>query len=470
MRRATLIISLAGMALGSGCSLAPRYERPAAPIASTWGDAGTGRTAAELGWRDVFSDPRLQRLIELALRNNRDLRVAALNVELARAQYRIERAAQLPTLGAGGGVEFRGTTDDIGREYRVGLGLSYELDLFGRVKNLKAAALESYLATVEARRGAHLALVSEIATQYLAERAFDEQLALAKRTLELVTQSSEVTQRLFEQGQRSELDVRTTEAQIQGARAEVARVTRLRVQAENALVMLVGVRALPAGLPAAQPLETQPVVAELSAGVPSEVLLRRPDVLAAEHALRAANANIGVARAAFFPSISLTGFGGLASTTLRGLVSGGALLWTASADLSQPLFTGGRLSATLDVAQVRKQIEVVRYEQAIQNAFREVADALGGRAALDEQLAAQLARVAAEERRFAISETRYRAGIENYLTVLTAQRDLFVAQQQLIETRLTRLTNLVRLYAALGGGWREGGGVTASSSADPPGS
>ncbi|MDQ3364864.1 MAG: efflux transporter outer membrane subunit, partial [Myxococcota bacterium] len=436
--------------------LAPRYERPVAPVAAGWaGDGGGGAAADAVGWRDVFGDPRLQALIELALRNNRDLRIAALNVELARAQFRVQRADQYPQLGASGGADVRFTEADTVKSYSVGLGLSYELDLFGRIRNLKAAALEAYLATAEARRATHLSLVAEVATQYLTERAFDEQLAVAKQTLAAVQESAEVTRRLLEQGQRSDLDARTAEAQVQTARSEVARVTRLRLQAANALVVLVGQPLLPGDLPAPLSLEAQRTVTELAAGVPSQVLLRRPDILAAEHSLRAAHANIGVARAAFFPTISLTALGGLASSTLIGLVETGAAFLGGSAQLSQPLFTGGRNRASLDVAQVRTQIEVARYEQTIQIAFREVADALAGRATLDEQLQAQIARVEAEQARFAISEARYRAGIESYFAVLTAQRDLYAAQQGLIDTRLQRLTNLVTLYRALGGGWRE---------------
>ena len=438
----------------AACSLAPKYERPAAPVANQWDAGAGGRAAAELGWREVFGDARLQGVIELALKNNRDLRVAALTVELVRAQYRIERSSLFPNVSAAASGEVRGTRDDFTEQYAVGLSLSYELDLFGRLKNLRAAALEEYLASQEAHRAARIALVSEIATQYFVARAFEEQLVLAQQTLALVRESSEVTKRLAEQGQRSDLDLRTAEAQIETARAEVARATRLRAQAANALTLLAGVPALPPSLPAPTALDATSMAADLSAGIPSEVLLRRPDVLAAEHALRAANANIGVARAAFFPSISLTAFGGLASTALSALFTGGAAFWTAGASLSQPLFAGGRLRATLDVAKVRKEIEVARYELAIQSAFREVADALAARAALEEQLAAQTARVEAEQKRFAISEARYKAGIESYIVVITAQRDLFVAQQQLIDTRLARLTNLVQLYRALGGGWR----------------
>ena len=445
MRKYLALLALAG------CSLAPTYERPAAPVANQFAATGGSLAAADQGWRTMFGDVRLQTLIGLALANNRDLRIAALQVELTRAQYRIERADLFPQVGAAAGADL--TSIDGQSRYRVGLSASWELDLFGRVRSLKDAALEAYLATVEAHRAMHLSLVGEVVAQYLRERAYAEEQALAERTQETVRATYDVMKRMFEAGQRSELDMRTAEAQFQAARADVARLTRLHAQAENALVLLVG-QPLPADLPAAQPLDSQSIVADLTPGIPSKVLLRRPDVLAAEHALRGANANIGAARAAFFPTISLTGFAGLASTALSNLLGGG-LAWTFSPELSVPLFTGGRNSANLDVAKVRKRIEVARYEQAIQIAFREVADALAARASFDEQLAAQIARAEAEQQRYELSEQRYRAGIESYLSVLEAQRDLYLAQTQLIEVRLARLTNLADLYRALGGGWRE---------------
>lgn len=439
----------------SACSLAPAYERPKAPVANRFDGDAAGRSAAELSWKQVFTDPRMTAVIDLALANNRDLRISALNVEAVRAQYRIARADLYPTLGASAGAELIGNKDGIAtRSYTVGGSLSYELDLFGRIRNTKTAAYEAFLASAEAHRATHIALVGEIATQFLVVQSYDEQLVLAKQTLDLVRESSQVTRALFEGGQRSELDVRTADAQIESQRAELARVTRLRAQAQNALLLLVGVPALPASLPPPVKLDVTPLVADLSAGVPSEVLLRRPDVLAAEHDLKAANANIGVARAAFFPSISLTGFAGLASGALENLLKAGSFLWSVSGSIAQPLFTGGRLSATLDVAKLRKEIQVASYERTIQVAFREVSDALAARAALEEQLAAQTARVEAETKRFQISEQRYKAGIESYIVMITAQRDLFVAQQGLIDTRLARAANLVELYRALGGGWK----------------
>ena len=462
LRSATAALAVLAVLLPGGCSFVPKYERPAAPVPGEFGGAGSAappasdaRPAAELGWRDVLGDPRLAALIELALRTNRDLRIAALNVELSRASYQIERANILPTVAAIGSADYNGTRDGVQSLYRVGVGVSaYELDLFGRVRSLSQAALEDYLATEEAQRSAHIALIAEIASQFLNERAADEQRALAEQTLEVVGKAVELTRTLVEAGQRSDLDTSTAEAQLATARAALAQAKRQRAQAENALILLVG-QPLPASLPPPVPLDATALRADLPAGLPSELLQRRPDILAAEHDLKAANASIGAARAAFFPSISLTGFAGLASAALGSLVSGGALAWSFSPQIRMPLFTGGRNRASLEVAQVRKRIEIARYEKAIQAAFREVSDALMARGFYDEQLEAQIARVAAEQRRFDISESRYRSGIESYLVVLSAQQDLFTAQQQLIQLRLARLTNVVALYRALGGGWIE---------------
>ena len=339
--------------------------------------------------------------------------------------------------------------------WTAGLGVTaFELDFFGRVRSLSDAALEQYLATEEARRTAHLSLVAQVATQYLTLRALDAQVELARRTLEAVESSASLARRTFEAGRTSELDVSTADAQLETARYNLSAATLQRTLAEHALSRLVG-QAPPDGLPPPLPLDAQELLADLPAGVPSEVLLRRPDVLAAEHQLRSANAVIGAARAAFFPSISLTGFGGTSSSELSGLFGAGSGLWSFAPQIRLPLFSGGALRASLDAARIRKSIQVALYEGAIQDAFREVSDALVAKAALDEQLVAQQARVAAEQRRYDLSELRYGKGVDSYLGVLQAQRDLFAAQQLLIQSRLARLTNLVQLYRALGGGWIE---------------
>ncbi len=481
MRSARILLVTLGLT-GAGCSMAPRYQRPAPPVAAAFPAAPAVTTAtADLGWREVFGDARLQALVALALEQNRDLRVASLNVELVRAQYRIQWAQQIPMVAGSAGFTRQRTPADlspagrasVSESWSVGAGLSgFELDLFGRVRSLADAALEQYLATEEARRSAQLSLVAGVATQYLAGRAFEEQVALARDTLDALEAALKLTRRAVEVGRVSELDLRTAEAQVETARFNLAAAEQQRARAENALVLLLG-GPLPADLPPPLPLDDGQLVAELPAGIPSEVLARRPDVLAAEHALQSANASIGAARAAFFPSISLTAFGGRASPSLDGLFTGSADSWSFLPRITIPIFAVGALRAGLDVAEVRKSMEVARYERAIQGAFREVADALVSRGWIDEQLRAQAARVAAEARRYHLSELRYRNGVDSYLLLLTAQRDLFAARQQLIQTRLARLTNLVDLYKALGGGTTTDlaspvHGAPRSIAADPP--
>jgi multidrug efflux system outer membrane protein len=420
-----------------GCTLAPRYERPALPVPDRFPGGAGSLAAADQGWRTMFGDPRLQAVIALALANNRDLRVAALNVEVAQAQYRIQRAGLFPTVDAraawsrfGGSGPFTGSSTASTASsaaaaasgsllppsiYALGVSAAYELDLFGRVRSLTAQAREQYLATVEARRAAHLSLVGQVVTQYLAERSLAEQYEIAVRT-------------------------------------ELPRLTRQWTQAVNALVVLVG-QPLPANLPPPQWLSAERMIADLAPGLPSQVLLRRPDVVEAEHALRAANASIGAARAALFPDISLTGFAGTVSAAVKQLFDTG--FGAISAMITQPVFHAGANLATLDLADAQKRIQIARYEQTIQIAFREVADALVARDTYERELAAQAAQVAAQQARFDLTQQRYRAGVASYLEVLTAQNDLYAAQQRLIVLRADRLTNLADLYRALGGGWRE---------------
>jgi multidrug efflux system outer membrane protein len=460
MRSALAVVASAALAAGA-CSFVPRYERPPAPVAAAFPVAGSPAAgaaaeapAALRGWRSVLGDPWVVALVERALQHNRDLRIAALTVEVARATYQIESAARWPTVAGVGSAELSATADGGAVRARVGLGTSaFELDLFGRVRALREAALADYLATAAARQAVHIALVAEVATQALRERAAAEQHALAKQTLEVAERSAELTRRLVEGGQRSELDAATAEAQVAGSRAAVAQAARARAQARNALELLVG-QPLPEASPPEPALAESAVDLDVPPGLPSELLERRPDLMAAEQALRAANADVGAARAARFPTLSLTGFAGLASTALTSLVTSGAAVASVTPQLAVPLLDGGRGRAGEAAARARLAIEVARYERAIQVAFREVADALVARAALAEQLAAQLARVAAEQRRLALSEVRYQNGAESFLAVITAQQALFAAQQQLIELRLARLTNAVALYRALGGGWR----------------
>ncbi len=418
-------MTAAGAILLAGCTLAPKYERPSAPVADRYtvaagapepvADGAANVPAADLGWRDVLGDARLQALVELALANNRDLRVAALNVELTRARYRIQRAALLPEVNATASFSRARTPLDqspIGKPFTenvwtVGAGFAWELDFFGRIQSLKEQALQSYLATEEARRSAQLELVAGVADTYLALLASDEQLILTRQTAELVQVSYDLIRQRYEVGQASELDLRTAEAQVQAARADFASFTRQRALAENALVLLVG-EPIPADLPAAPLLGETKVLADLPAGLPSELLQRRPDILAAEHALQAANASIGAARAAFFPSITLTAFGGFSSSELGQLFAGPSGMWSFMPQVNIPIFKGGQNIANLEAANVQRAIGIAQYEKAIQVAFREVADALSSREQLDAEIAAETARVAAEERRYQLSELRYR--------------------------------------------------------------
>lgn len=453
-----------------GCTMTPRYERPPSPVAKTYpesaGSAATNaRTAGTVAWREFFTDPRLHKLIDLALANNRDLRVATLRVEQARAQYRIQRAELLPGVdvsASGSRGRVPGDLNTSGRsiiasEYSVDVGSAvYELDFFGRVRSLKDRALEDYFATEEAARAAQLALVAQVATQYFAVLQLEEQLAIARRTLEAVSSSYEVRRRSYEIGTLGELDLRTTEIQVQTARASLASFTRLRGQAENTLILLVG-QPLPEDLPIGRSLREQGLLADLPVGVPSDLLLRRPDILGAEHTLKAANASIGAARAAFFPTISLTGSFGTASADLDGLFKSGSNAWNFTPSISLPIFAAGSNRANLDVATLSKRIEIAHYEKAIQTAFREVADALIAHRMFRDQIEAQQALFEAQQRRHEITEMRYRNGVDGYLAVLLAQQDLYSAQQSLVQSRAAELVNLVALYKALGGGWNAPG-------------
>jgi multidrug efflux system outer membrane protein len=455
----------------AGCTLAPKYQRPAAAVSPTW-PAVAGETrnptnavpAADIGWREFFRDPRLQRLVELALTNNPDLRVAVLNVEQSRAQYRIQRSALLPEIDAtGSGTRQRLPADLSGNggqpmttsDYSLNLGTaSYELDLFGHVRSLKAVALENYFATEEARRGAQIALVAEVGNACLLERAVTEQLAVARRTLAAVQASYELTRRSYEAGVVSELDLRTAEGQVQTARSNVAAYEQQLAVAEDNLVLLVG-RPLPENLPPALPLDSADYLTDVPAGLPSDLLQRRPDILGAEHRLKAASANIGAARAAFFPTVTLTASGGTASSQLANLFAPGSGTWMFSPQVTLPIFTAGRNLANLNAANVGKQIEVANYQKAIQSAFREVSDSLAARAAVAVQLDAGKALVKAEQRRYELADARFRQGVDSYLTVLSAQQDLYRAQENLIQFQFSRGSSLINLYQALGGVWLE---------------
>jgi outer membrane protein, multidrug efflux system len=450
---------LAAGVLG-GCTLAPTYERPAAPVATSYPtetEQAEGNAAA-IGWRNFFPDARLRLLIDAALDNNRDLRIAALRIEEARAQYNIQSADLFPTVSATAsgsrGRSFVNGVPVTGTSYQVGLGLTaFELDFFGRVRSLKDAALAQYLATGEAHLAVRISLIAEVAKAYLAERAFSEQYDLARQTLEGRETGYKLAKQRFDVGASSALDLRQNETLVQSARVALATLSRQRAQAVNALTLLVGKPLT--DLPAAQTLSEQNIVADIPAGLPSDLLARRPDIRAAEQRLQAANANIGAARAAFFPRISLTAGIGTASNELSSLFDAGTRTWSFVPQLVLPIFDAGRNSATLSLTKVRKNIAIADYEKSIQIAFREVADALAARATLDDQIEAQRAVQDAQADRLKLSQQRYENGVSSSLDVLDAQRELFSAQQSLIQARLLRLTNAVDLYRALGGGINE---------------
>lgn len=453
-RRTTLALAL-GAVLISGCSMIPKYERPAAPVAPAWPapSATQGKAASELPWQEFFADAKLRRLIELALANNRDLRVAVLNIEQARAQYDVRRADQFPTLGiAASAARAPNASGKLTNIYTAGLGLStWEIDLFGRVASLSQAALAQYLATEEGRKAAQISLVSSVANTWLSVIADDELLKLTGDTLVTRNESLRLVQLRFDNGVSSELDLRQSQTLVEAARATMAQLTRQRALDLDALALLLG-QPVPPDF-TIDVTTASVTLPDVPAGVPSDVLTRRPDVRQAEEQLIAANANIGAARAAFFPHISLTSAFGSASPELSGLFKGGSWAFTASSQLLQPIFDAGRNRAGLASAKAAREIAVAQYEKAIQSAFREVSDALAGRATFGEQLAAQQRLVDATAVTYRLSDLRYRNGVSSSLDLLDAQRSLFAAQQTLVQTRLQALQNQVLLYRALGGGW-----------------
>ena len=475
-----LVLTIAASLLGA-CSLMPDYQRPAAPVAAGWptgpsyqaDKAGAdARPAADIAWRDFFADARLRQVIELALVNNRDLRISTLNIEKARAQYGIERAALLPTVAANGNqtaakvpASMTGTGQErIAREYDANLGVTaYELDFFGRVRSLSEAALQSYLATEEARRAQQITLVAEVATDYLTLAADQQCLKLATETLASQQTSYDLVQRRFKAGTTSGLALYEARAGVEAARTELARYTSAVALDQNALTLVVG-GAIPADLLPADAVGAVTALADIPAGLPSDILQRRPDVLAAERSLQAANANIGAARAAFFPKITLTGATGVASPTLSNLFDSGNSAWTFVPRISLPIFDGGVNLANLTISEVSRDIAVANYEKSIQTAFREVSDALADRGTLAERLAAQQALVDASSKSYRIYEARYRLGADTYLNALISLRTLYTAQQNLITLQLSNSSNRVKLYKVLGGGWSPQGEALALAS------
>ncbi|HTT04670.1 MAG TPA: efflux transporter outer membrane subunit [Steroidobacteraceae bacterium] len=476
MRTQNLVAAAAAAAVLCACTLQPPYHRPSSGAGNLWptGPAyaqqpvsSAEMPAADVGWQEFFSDPQLRELIGIALQNNRDLRVAALNIEQAQAQYRVQRSALFPGISASGsdsvehlppgvaiGVVPAGAPNGVTfRTYSAGLGFaSYILDVFGRVRSLSRSALEQYFAQIETRKSVQISLVAEVADAYLSYLSDRSLLALAQQTYTSQNASLNLTQQSFNAGVGTALDLAQSQQTVYTAQANIAQFTRQVAQDLNGLQLVLGA-ALPPDLDQAPGLNGEQFLETLPAGLPSDLLTRRPDIAAAEDKLKAANANIGAARAAFFPSITLTGSLGSASTQLSGLLGHGSQEWTFEPSISLPIFAGGANVANLDLARVEKNVAIAQYQETIQTAFRDVSNALAARGTFEQQILAEEHLVDAANMAYQLSLQLFRQGVANFLSVLDSQVTLYQAQQTLIAIRLARLQNLVALYTALGGGW-----------------
>lgn len=462
-----IVFSLTALIWLGGCSFIPKYSQPAAPVPGQWpkGDAyrpdtaDTGAPSAQnLRWEAFFTDARLQRLIHIALDQNRDIRLALLNVEKASALYGIQKASLLPSFNASGAMSSQRIPADLSssgkaviqEQYSANLGMAaWELDFFGRIRSLTESALETYLATDEARRSTQILLIASVAGAYLNLAADRENLNIATTTLQTQEGMYRIVNHRFQTGLATEVDVKRVQTQVDTARGDIARYTQQIALDENALNLLLGSPAPPDIRSVCLSDVPEPQI--ITPGLSSEVLLNRPDILAAEHQLKAANANIGAARAALFPSIVLTTTAGTASSGLGGLFGSGSGTWTFAPQISTPIFDP-RLWSAYDAANVEKKIAVNRYEKAIQTAFREVADALAVNGTVKDQLSAQQSLVNAVDIIYRRSQERYLKGIDSYLSVLDAQRNLYAARQGLVSLQLSKIANEVKLYAVLGGG------------------
>ncbi len=453
---------VAALAAAAGCSLTPPLERPEAPVTAQW-PQGTptakGRDVATLSWQQFFADARLRTLVAAALQNNRDLRIAVARVEEARALYGIVRADRLPTINAAATATSVRTPADLSatgaqataRRYDVAFAVtSFELDFWGRVKSLDDAALAAYLATDEARESFRLSLISDVANAYFLLQEYEQRLVLARDAVTSREANRNLVSRRRDAGLANDLDYLSAVGAHEAARADAAALERARAAAANALTLLVGT--MPLSLPERRSLTEKDVAPDLAVDVPSEALLRRPDVRAAEQRLAAANANVGAARAAFLPRVGITLTAGTASRSVSGLFGSGSGAWSFVPSLVVPLFDYGRNQSTLDLAQARKVIAVADYERTIQQAFREVADLLAARDALAEQIRAQEAAEQAQNERLRIAEARYKAGVSSYFEVLDAQRDSYIVSQLTVQARRLQLSTAAQLYKALGGG------------------
>jgi outer membrane protein, multidrug efflux system len=438
----------------TACNLAPAYERPTAPVPPAWPNGSAYSAAlptevAGLPWTALVGDERLRTIIDRALINNRDLRVTLANLLAARAQYRIQRAAQMPTVTADANATLTHRNDQRQDNYSADIGFSaFEIDLFGRLRNLSESALQSYLASQEGARAARIALVAETASAYATLAADQQLLAVARDTLSSAERTLALTRSLNGVGLSGKLDVHQAETIVEQARSDVAAAVTQVAQDRNALDLLAGAPVEEALLPLSLSALIS-TTAQVPAGISSDVLLQRPDVLQSEHQLQAANANIGAARAAMFPKISLTSAIGVASSALSSLFTGGAFSWTAAPSASLPIFGGG-VKGNVEYSKAQQQAALASYENAIQSAFREVADALARAGTIGEQQQAQRALVVSNENAYALSEQRYRAGIDPFLTTLVNQRSLYSARRSAIATDLELLLNRISLYRAIG--------------------
>lgn len=474
-----IILALAVSVALSACkSLAPQYEQPQVSVPESFKYDTAKQNAiqaASLGWQDYFADPRLHRLIEIALERNTDLRTAALNAEALRKQYMITRADGLPSVNASGSAARTRTAKDLSstgnsytrNSYSIGLGVtSYELDLFGKARSNQDAALESYFNSAASRDSTHLSLVASVAKAYFNERYAEESMALAQRVLKSREQTYRLTQLKHQAGVVSAVDLRQQEALIESAKANYASAVQSKEQASNALAILLN-QPIPTDLPKGLALSKQFKVSKLPAGLSSDVLLNRPDIRAAEHALKQANANIGAARAAFFPSISLTSTIGMGSTELSGLFRGSNRTWTFAPSINIPIFNWGSLQASLDAAKIRQEIQVVNYEAAVQSAFRDVADALVAREQLEQAHAAKQRQSKAYADNLRLVNLRYQHGVSSALDLLDAERSNYSANTTLLASQLSRLENMADLYKALGGGLKRFTDETENKPAEP---
>lgn len=471
-----LILASTILAALTGCSLIPDYLRPNLPVEGRYptGPAFTGAgavsgsvLAADIGWRDFFRDPVMQDLIALSLGNNRDLRVAAQNVAAAYAQYEVQHAGLFPTINATGEAQFEREPASVSgfgqalhtNAYSLGVGaVSYELDLFGRIRSQSKQAQEQYFSLEETKQSTQISLVAQVASEYLAWLADRDALRVSTQTAAAQQRAFDLQKLTLTQGAGTALTVAQAESTLRTAEASVEQYTRQSQQDMDQLVLLVGSplpNALQIRMMAQTGLATAATFPDLPAGLPGDLLQRRPDIRAAEHTLLAANANIGAARAAFFPSVTLTGNGGTASGTVGSLFGAGSASWLFQPQISVPIFDAGTNFANLDYAKIQKLVEVANYEKAIQSAFHDVSDALAGRATYTRQVDAERRLVGADQRYYDISKMRSDAGADTYLNVLVAQSSLFGAQINLVSLSLAQQQNLVTLYKALGGGWTD---------------